>query len=175
MNTATDLAALTSANGKLYALAVMVILVFLFLIRRLGAVYFVTTFPVTLAHEFMHLLLGFLTYGQPCGFRVLPRRSARGYVLGSVTCRNVRWYNGLFIGFAPVLLLALALLSWRLRASPEVGALEAAWAYALACLIYASLPSWQDLRVALASSWLLIAALAGLALLAAGVRPRRAS
>jgi len=170
MNTATDLVALTSANGKLYALAVMVILVFLFLTRRLGAVYFVTTFPVTLAHEFMHLLLGFLTYGQPCGFRVLPRRSARGYVLGSVTCRNVRWYNGLFIGFAPILLLplALVLISWRLRAQPELHLVEAAWAYALACLIYASLPSWQDLRVALASSWLLIAALAGIALLATG-------
>jgi len=161
MNTAPYFSALTSTNGQLYALAVIMILTLLLLTRRMGAIYFVTTFPVTLAHELMHLLLGFLTYGQPCGFRVWPSRAARGYVLGSVSCRNVRWYNGLFIGFAPVLLLpfALALLIWRLHAQPDVNAVEAAWAYAVACLTYASLPSWQDIRVALASSWLLIAVL----------------
>lgn len=170
MHTAPYFAALTSTNGQLYALAVIVILTLLLLTRRLGVVYFVTTFPVTLAHEFMHLLLGFLTYGQPCGFRVWPRRAARSYVLGSVTCRNVRWYNGLFIGLAPLLLLplALALISWRLRAQPEVSAIEAAWVFAVASMVYASLPSWQDLRVALASSWLLIVLLAGIAYVATG-------
>lgn len=170
MNTAPYLATLMSTNGQLYALAVIVILALLLLTRRLGTVYFVTTFPVTLAHELMHLLLGFVTYGQPCGYRVWPRRSANGYVLGSVSCRNVRWYNGLFIGLAPVLLLpcALALLIWRLHAAPEINATEAAWAYAVACLTTASLPSWQDIRVALASSWLPIAAIAITALLVSG-------
>lgn len=169
-NTAPYFAALTNTSGQLYALAVIGILVLLLLTRRLGAVYFVTTFPVTLAHELTHLLLGFVTHGQPCGFRVWPRRSTNGYVLGSVSCRNVRWYNGLFIGFAPVLLLpcALALLIWRLRALPEANAVEAAWAYAVACLTYASLPSWQDIRVALASSWLLIAALIAVAIAGSG-------
>ena len=170
MNTAPYLATLMSTNGQLYALAVIVILALLLLTRRLGTVYFVTTFPVTLAHELMHLLLGFVTYGQPCGFRVWPRRSANGYVLGSVSCRNVRWYNGLFIGLAPILLLpcALALLIWRLHAASEVDATEAVWAYAVACLTTASLPSWQDIRVALASSWLPIAAIAITALLVSG-------
>ena len=169
-NTAPYLTALTSTNGQLYALAVIVILALLFLTRRLGVIYFVTTFPVTLAHELMHLLLGFVTHGQPCGFRVWPRRAARGYVLGSVSCRNVRWYNGLFIGFAPILLLpfALVLLSWRLHAQPDVNAVEAAWAYAVACLTYASLPSWQDIRVALTSSWLLIAMLVVIAIAGIG-------
>lgn len=170
MHTAPYFAALTSTNGQVYALAVIVILTLLLVTRRLGVIYFVTTFPVTLAHELMHLLLGFLTHGQPCGFRVWPRRAANGYVLGSVSCRNVRWYNGLFIGLAPVLLLpcALALLIWRLHAAPEVSATEAIWAYAVACLTYASLPSWQDLRVALASSWLSLAAIAITALLVTG-------
>lgn len=169
-STAPQLAALTDIHGQLYALAVIAILVLLLLTRRLGALYFVTTFPVTLAHELMHLLLGFITLGRPCGFRVWPRRSAGGYVLGSVSCRNVRWYNGLFIGLAPVLMLplALALLAWRLRAQPQANAAEAAWAYAVACLMYASLPSWQDLRVVLASSWLLIAALAAVAIAVTG-------
>jgi hypothetical protein len=168
MTAAPSLAVLTSANGQLYTLAVMVMLGLLLLTRRLGVIYFVTTFPVTLAHELMHLLLGFLTYGQPCRFRVWPRRSAGGYVLGSVTCRNVRWYNGLFIGFAPMLLLpfALTLLIWRLHAQPDMNPVEATWVYAVACLTYASLPSWQDIRVALASSWLLIVVLAGIVFVA---------
>ncbi len=172
MQTAPYVTALTSAAGQRYALAVAVMLTLLLVTRRLGVIYFVTAFPVTLAHELMHLLLGFLTHGQPCGFRVWPRRSARGYVLGSVTCRNVRWYNGLFIGFAPVLLLpvALVLLIWRLHAQPDVNAVEAAWAYAVACLTYASLPSWQDIRVALASSWLLIAVLVVIAIAGTGGR-----
>ena len=166
MHTASYFAALTSAAGQRYALAVAVVLALLLLTRRLGVIYFVTAFPVTLAHELTHLLLGFLAHGQPCGFRVWPRRAARGYVLGSVTCRNVRWYNGLFIGFAPVLLLpvALALLVWRLHAQPDVNAVEAAWAYAVACLTYASLPSWRDIRVALTSSWLLIGVLVVIAI-----------
>lgn len=169
MHTAPYFAALTSAAGQRYALAVAVVLTLLLLTRRLGVIYFVTAFPVTLAHELTHLLLGFLAHGQPCGFRVWPRRAARGYVLGSVTCRNVRWYNGLFIGFAPVLLLpvALALLTWRLHAQPDVNAVEAAWAYAVACLTYASLPSWQDIRVALTASWLLIGALVVIAIASA--------
>ena len=170
MMTAPYLATLTGTSGQLYVLAVLTILALLLLSRRLGVVYFVTTFPVTLAHELMHLLLGFVTHGQPCGFRVWPRRAANGYVLGSVSCRNVRWYNGLFIGLAPMLLLpcALGLLSWRLHTAPALNVNEAGWAYAVACLAYASLPSWQDMRVALASSWLLLTVIASAVLLVSG-------
>jgi hypothetical protein len=166
-NTVAGLAALTGTNGQLYALAVSVLLALLLLARQLGTVYFVTTFPVTLAHELMHLLLGFVAHGQPCSFRLWPRRVANGYVLGSVSCRNVRWYNGLLIGLAPMLLLpgALALFSWRLHTAPEATAAEAVWVYAIACLTYASLPSWQDIRVALTSSWLALTTIAFTALL----------
>ncbi|MBS1246498.1 MAG: hypothetical protein H6R47_697 [Proteobacteria bacterium] len=158
---AAKLAMLSAPPGLYYSATVAGLMVLLRLSRQFGAVFLLITFPVTLAHELTHLVLGYLTGGQPSGLRLLPRRSARGYILGSVTCNNVRWYNGLFIGLAPLLLLplALALLSWRLHAPPEVNALEAVWAFALACLVYASLPSWQDIRVALASSWLLITVL----------------
>jgi len=158
---AAKLAMLSTPPGLTYSASVAGLMVLLHLGRQLGVVFLLITFPITLAHEFTHLVFGYLSGGQPSGLRIFPRRSARGYILGSVTCNNVRWYNGLFIGFAPVLLLpfALGLLSWRLHAPPEVNALEAVWAYALACLVYASLPSWQDIRVALASSWLLIAVL----------------
>jgi len=58
-------------------------------------------------------------------------------------------------------------LVWRVRLQPQPTLTEAAWALAIAGLAFASLPSWQDIRVALASAWLLIAVLAGLAVIAA--------
>jgi hypothetical protein len=157
------LAALSTRPGLIYAATVVVLMVILQLSRRFGALFLLITFPVTLAHEFTHLVLGFITGGQPSGLRIFPRRSARGYVLGSVTCNNVRWYNGLFIGLAPLLLLPVAfvVLVWRVRTQPAATLDEAAWALAIAVLATASLPSTQDLRVALTSSWLLLALLAG--------------
>ena len=67
-------------------------------------------------------MFGWLSNGRPAGLQLLPRRSARGYVLGSVTCNNVRWYNGLFIGLAPLALLPFALLlfRWPFTKSPSI-------------------------------------------------------
>lgn len=164
------LAMLSTPPGLYYGVIVAGLMVLLRLSRQFGAVFLLVTFPITLAHELTHLVLGFLTGGQPSGLRIFPRRSARGYILGSVTCNNVRWYNGLFIGFAPLLLLplAFAVLVWRVRLQPQPTLTEAAWALAIAGLAFASLPSWQDIRVALTSSWLLVAVLAGLAVLVVG-------
>lgn len=161
---------LSSPPGLYYGVAVAGLMMLLHFSRKFGTVFLLITFPVTLAHELMHLVLGFLTAGQPSNFRIFPRRSAGGYILGSVTCNNVRWYNGLFIGLAPLLLLplAFAVLVWRVRLQPQPVMSEVTWALAIAGLAVASLPSIQDIRVALASSWLLIAMLAGLAVIAAG-------
>jgi hypothetical protein len=167
---AAKLAILSTPPGLTYTACVVGLMVLLYLSRQLGALFLLITFPVMLAHELTHLVLGLLTGGQPSGLRILPRRSARGYVLGSVTCNNVRWYNGLFIGLAPLLLLpvAFAVLVWRVRMQPAATLDEAAWALAIAGLAAASLPSSQDLRVALASSWLLLAVLAGIAIIRFG-------
>jgi hypothetical protein len=166
----SKLALLSTPPGLYYSVMVVGLIVLLHLSRLFGAVFLLITFPVTLAHELTHLVLGFLTGGQPSGFRILPRRGARGYALGSVTCNNVRWYNGLFIGLAPLLLLplAFALLVWRVRLQPQPDLTETAWALAIAGLAVASLPSVQDIRVVLSSSWLLITVLVGIALLAVG-------
>lgn len=157
----SDLDLLASPAGERYLLAVVVLLGLLLISRRLGVLFFVAAFPATLAHELMHLCVGLLTFGRPSGLRLIPARRASGYALGSVTCHNLRWYNGLLIGLAPLLLLplALALLLWRVHAGVSLDAAELGWSYAIACLTYASLPSWQDLRVALGSSWLILALL----------------
>jgi len=160
----SDASILHEQHGQLYLASVLVLILLLGLSRRFSLVFFLTAFPATLAHELTHLLFGWLTNGQPSRLRLWPRRSARGYVLGSVTCNNVRWYNALFIGLAPLTLLPFTVLlfRWRVHASATLELAELGWAYGIASLALAALPSWQDMRIAVASSWML--ALAVLAL-----------
>jgi len=169
VSTRATLESLVTPPASWYLAAVAALVLLLIASRRFGALFLVSSFPVTVAHEFTHLLAGLLSNGRPSQLRLLPRRSANGYVLGSVTCGNVRWYNGLVIGLAPLLLLpvAAALLLWRTHTGAGLTLAELPWLYLIACLAYASLPSWQDLRVAAASSWLLIVLAAGLLIVAA--------
>jgi hypothetical protein len=121
--------------------------------------------PGTLCHETCHWLVGSLLNAQPVHFTVLPRREGHGFVLGAVAFRHLRWYNAFFVGLAPLLLLPLAygLLLWRLGSQPALGWPEAAMLFLLANLVFAALPSWQDLRIAARSpiGWLLLAGALG--------------
>jgi hypothetical protein len=101
-----------------------------------------------------------VSFGRPSGISVWPRRTPRGYVLGSARFANVRWFNAGVIGLAPLLLLlplAVGVLAWRLHAWQALRPAEVAWAYLIATLLYACLPSWQDIKVALVSRWLFVA------------------
>lgn len=117
--------------------------------------------PGTLCHETCHWLIGKLLNGQPVHFTVLPHREGRGLILGSVGFANLRWYNAFFVGLAPLLLLPLAygLFLWRLDAKPVLGWPEAGMVFLLANLVFGSVPSGQDLRIAAKSpiGWLLLA------------------
>mgnify|MGYP003507965577 FL=1 len=154
--------AFTSHNGRIYIGVVLGFVLLLYLLRRSVLLMSLAAFPGTFLHELLHFIVGLLLLGRPSGFSVIPRRVSHGYVLGSVRFANVRWYNGCFIGLAPLLLLPLALwlLAWRLHGLPGLQPQELAWSYLLATLIYASLPSWPDLKVAAASSWMLLLATA---------------
>ena len=118
--------------------------------------------PGTLCHEACHWLVGKLLRGEPVRFTVFPRREGRGFVLGSVAFRNLRWYNAFFVGLAPLALLPLTygLLRWRLGSHPKLDWSEAVVMFLLANLLFAALPSWQDLKIAARSpvGWLLLGA-----------------
>lgn len=133
-------------------------------LRRLFLLFSFAVLPGTFCHELCHLCVGGLLNGQPAAFTILPKREGHGYVMGSVAFAHVRWYNAFFLGMAPLLLLpaAYGLLAWRLRGHPAVNWGEGLWLYLIANLVYASLPSWQDLRIAARSpiGWLLLAAAA---------------
>ncbi len=141
-----------------YLGAVVGYLVLFSLLRLRLALFSLVVFPGTFFHELSHWAAGVLFGGHPKGLRLLPKRSGTQMVLGSVECTNLRWYNGVFIGLAPLSLLpiALALMVWRLGLAPGLHAAEAGWAYLVACLAYAAIPSRQDLQIVAISRWMLI-------------------
>ena len=148
---------------ELLYLAILVATLLVFQrLKRLFLLFSLAVLPGTLCHELCHLCVGGLLGGQPTRFTVLPKREGRVWVMGSVTFAQVRWYNAFFLGLAPLLLLPLAygLLVWRLKGHPALGWPEGLWLYLIANLVYAALPSWQDLQVAARSpiGWLLLAA-----------------
>jgi hypothetical protein len=154
-----------SPNAQWLFLAALVGMLGLFhWMRRIFPVFAILVLPGTLAHECCHLVLGLLLRGEPAGFNLLPRRGpdGRGWEMGSVSFRNLTWYNAFFIGMAPLLMLpaAYALVRWRLAAQPVFDGREALIIYLIANLVYAALPSWQDCKLAARSpiGWLLLAA-----------------
>ena len=131
--------------------------------RRSFWLFSLLALPGTICHEACHWLVGKLLNSRPIHFTVIPRREGRSYVLGSVALGNLRWYNAFFVGLAPLALLPLAygLFLWRLGPNPDFGWPEAGLLYVLANLLFGSMPSWQDLRIAAKSpiGWLLLAGL----------------
>lgn len=129
--------------------------------RRFFWLFSLLVLPGTFCHELCHWLLGKLLNGRPVRFTLIPRREGRGFVLGSVALSHLRWYNAFFIGLAPLLLLPLAygIFLWRLGRNPSLGWSEAGVVFLLANLVFAAVPSWQDLRIAARSpiGWLLLA------------------
>jgi len=107
--------------------------------------------PGTIAHELMHLVVGFVLQAGPQGFSLWPRRSADGWMLGSVSFRNIGLLNGAFVALAPLLLLPLAWLGLIYVLVPLW--VEGRWGwwlaagYLAATALFAALPSFQDLRI----------------------------
>lgn len=76
--------------------------------QRWVLLYALLVWPGTFLHELAHWLVAMLSAGEPGSLIVVPARSERGWRLGAVGIRRVRWYNALPIGAAPLLLAPLA-------------------------------------------------------------------
>ena len=104
--------------------------------------------PFTIMHESAHFVVAFLTGGRPSSFSVWPRRSGRGWVLGSVAAVPTL-LSAAPTALAPLGWLALgyyAVLLWNCRPVwlPDYMIAVIVYACAAACT-----PSWQDLKIVL--------------------------
>jgi hypothetical protein len=87
----------------MYLLAMLATAYYLYRLRGHETWWFLA-WPGTVVHEASHYLVGKLTNGEPFDFNVAPDASVNGKrQLGSVSFRNITWFNAAPIGFAPVL------------------------------------------------------------------------
>jgi len=114
--------------------------------------------PGTFLHELSHLLVAAVTGGRPTGFTIFPRReSSRGgaqcWILGSVTISRPGPVAALPSALAPLALNAAAYYLYRNWGSwfpPDLP--HTLFMYAAVYLFcYSSIPSAQDVKVALSS------------------------
>jgi hypothetical protein len=150
------LAAVTLSAGLLHYL------------RRTPRFFSLLSFPGTVGHELLHFLVGTLTLAKPVKVSLLPKFHRDGSsTLGYVMFSHIRWYNALWVGFAPLLALPAALLVvyYRSTQTGPLGPEEFAWIYVAASITYSCLPSKADVAIVLSKPFGLIAYLTGAALL----------
>jgi hypothetical protein len=92
-----------------YLAPAAVLAVFMRALEHRFVLFWLITLPGTAAHEICHFVAGGLTNAKPTGLSLWPSRVKDGYILGSVTFANLRWYNAAVACLAPILLLPLAL------------------------------------------------------------------
>lgn len=147
----------------IYLVAVSAMAVALHWTRRMPRFFSLLSMPGTMGHELLHFLIGTLTLARPVKASLLPKFHRDGSTtLGYVMFANIRWYNALFVGFAPLLALPFALwLVWyRAVQIPPWSWPELLWGYIAANLAYSCLPSHADVDIVLSKPFGLTAWLA---------------
>ena len=108
--------------------------------------------PGTLAHEGAHWIVAFLLNGQPGSFSVWPKKLENGnWVLGSIAMQNLTWYNGIFIGLAPLVSFCLLLLVAPQYSTWDFSQRDLWYWVCTSPVLLLCLPSFQDLKVVLKS------------------------
>jgi hypothetical protein len=124
-------------------------------IGRIGAFWQICwSLPGTLLHELSHVVVAACTGGRPVGFTIIPRREGRQrWVLGSVTISSPGPVSALPSALAPLALNAVAYFLYRRWWSWFPADLwHTLLMYgAIYLFSYSSIPSGQDLKVALSS------------------------
>ena len=127
---------------------IALVLVLIHVARRWMPMYALLAWPGTVLHELAHWLVALMLGGQPASFSVVPVRAERGWRLGSVGIRRVRWYNALPIGCAPLLLAPLAVFALVHAARVEASSwVHWAGLYVATCAAVSCLPSLTDWKL----------------------------
>jgi hypothetical protein len=143
-----------------YLATVIVAAVLLHWLRRMPRFFSLLSLPGTIGHELLHFLVGTLALARPVKVSLIPKFHRDGSAtLGYVVFANIRWYNALWVGFAPLLALpaALWLVYYRSALIPPLSLRELAWSYVAASLTYSCMPSKADVQIVLSKPVGLIA------------------
>jgi hypothetical protein len=151
-----------------YLAVVIVTTALLHHLRRMPRFFSLLSLPGTIGHELLHFLVGTLTLARPMKVSLIPKFHRDGSAtLGFVMFSNIRWYNALWVGFAPLLALpaAFGLVYYRSAQIPPLSLRELAWSYLAASLTYSCLPSKADVAIVLSKPAGLIVYLGSAAIL----------
>ena len=135
-----------------YFASVIAIAAFMHRLREMPRFFSLVSLPGTIGHELLHWLVGTLALARPVKVSLIPKFHRDGSAtLGYVMFSNIRWYNALWVGFAPLLALpaAIMLVYYRSMQIPPLHALEFVWGYIAASLVYSCLPSKADVEIVL--------------------------
>ncbi len=151
-----------------YLATVIAIAALLHRLRGSPRFFSLVSLPGTMGHELLHFLVGTLALARPVRVSLLPKFHRDGSAtLGYVMFSNIRWYNALWVGFAPLLALpaGLWLVYYRSLQIPPLSPWEGAWSYVAASVMYSCLPSKADVGIVLSKPAGLAVYLAGAAIL----------
>jgi len=145
----TDLYIILSIVGLTIALKVF--------IKKNYPLYSIIVLPGTILHELSHLIMSFITNGQPTNINIFPRKKIvedkTYYLLGSVDSSNVTWYNAWLIGLAPLFLFFIAYQTYLSDYDWYFKALV------ITLLIESGMPSTTDITVAIKYSYAILLSL----------------
>jgi hypothetical protein len=133
-------------DSSLHALLMLTLVLMLLRLRRWPLLFALCIWPGTFAHELLHYLAGWVAGAKPVSLSLIPRRTAEGgWVLGSVSFSNLRWWNSVPVSLAPLALLPFSAYLWIESISLPVLSIESASINIIAaqCLI-AGWPSPRD-------------------------------
>ena len=112
------------------------------------AAFALLAFPSTLAHETMHFMVALILGGKPSAMQLWPTRHGNNYALGHVVVRNSTRFNIGPIALAPLLLIPLAWYVLRYVPTKPSWWQVLLWGVIIGSLLYGSLPSGDDWRLA---------------------------
>ena len=148
---------LAEPNPAWHALGLLLVIL-LFIIRRWASrtniiMVFLSGWPGVVLHELCHLIIGLLFNARPSRLSLIPERNDRegSWTLGSVEFRRITALNAVPIALAPLLLVVFAYCLFRYWRYffPLQSMLNTLGLYGVMfVLVYNSVPSRQDIRVA---------------------------
>lgn len=131
-----------------FSIAAIILLTFR-LVYRNQIFIFLFDFIGTFFHELAHFTIGLFMMAQPINFSIFPKNENGQLVLGSVGFLNVRFFNAIPIGLAPlVLLIPIMYIPYYVYNNDLSILLSILLSLVFISLSFSFLPSSQDYKVA---------------------------